>query len=146
MPKQFATRAEADAYLAEIFKAFGITDAQAWQQFVTDSIRTDGGKIRLACDPAMAVPLAATSENFTKIDDINLTELWEKISIPTLILRGELSDVLDAPTVSAMRASNSAAQATVIAGVGHAPALNNAEQIGIVVNWLTRSSLLPAGL
>jgi len=97
-------------------------------------------------DPAIALPLAATSENFTKIDDINLTALWEEITIPVLILHGELSDVLDTPTVSAMRSTNTAAQAVTIHGVGHAPALNSSDQIAIVVNWLARNSLLPPGL
>lgn len=146
MPQSFPSREAADAYLKEIFSAFGITDADEWQRFVDHSLRTDNDTLRLACDPAIAIPLASASNNFQDVQDINLSDLWEKISIPTLILRGELSDVLDAPTVSAMRATNPRAETVTIAGVGHAPSLMNTPQIALITSWLSRAGHLPVGL
>lgn len=146
MPKNFPSRDAADAYLKEIFQPFGITNAGQWARFAEHSLRNEDGEIRLACDPAIAVPLAAASDNFTTIDDVNLSELWEKIDIPVLILRGALSDVLDAETVSAMRAKHTKAEAITIEGVGHAPALTSDEQIRLINQWLVRDSRYGAGL
>lgn len=146
MPQRFPNREAADAYLKDIFSAFGITDAGEWHRFVEHSLRMEGDTLRLACDPAIAVPLAVASNQFQDVADINLSDLWENIHIPTLILRGALSDVLDEPTVKAMRATNTRAETAVIAGVGHAPSLMNDVQITLVCQWLMRSGALPAGL
>jgi pimeloyl-ACP methyl ester carboxylesterase len=146
MPTSFPSRAAATAYLKEIFKPFGITDEAVWAHFIDHSLHEEGGTIRLACDPAIATPLALASDNFTKVDDVNLSMLWEKIAIPVLILRGAESDILDAETVSAMRATNPKAEAVTIAGVGHAPALASTDQTSLIANWLGRASIIPAGL
>jgi pimeloyl-ACP methyl ester carboxylesterase len=141
MPKRFATREEADAYLAETFKSFGITDPLQWQQFVDGSLLPDtDGSFRYACDPAIAQPLRAATKNFTDIDDIDLTEIWEEVRIPALIIRGAESDILSAATVHHMRLSHLRAQTVTIPDVGHAPALMSAEQIDIVKRWLIEGS------
>lgn len=139
MPRRFDSRAEADAYLREIFKPFGITDAAVWQHFIDHSLSDVEGTLRLRVDPAIGEPMRVASKDFTQAESVNLGEHWEKIDIPVLILRGEQSDLLDAETVSAMRATNPKAEAKVIPGVGHAPSLTTPEQIAIVVNWLTFS-------
>ena len=149
LPKQFATRAEADAYLRTAFAPFGITDPAEWERFVDASLITDAnGIMRYACDPAILEPLRVGTKDFTEIPDINLTMFWEKLEIPALILHGAESDVLSAETVRAMRLSNPRAESITLPGIGHAPALLDAEQIGMVVNWLTRSGpmSLAAGL
>lgn len=147
MPPSFASRTEGDVYLKEIFTPFGITDPGLWASFVDHSLQeTQDGAFRLACDPAIAEPLRAASQNFTQVADVSLADSWEKIDIPTLILRGAESDVLDAETVSAMRTTNLRAESVTIAGVGHAPSLMTQEQIQIVTGWLGRSSGLIVGL
>ena len=47
-----------------------------------------------------------------------------------------------------MRASNPRVESVSIPGVGHAPALMNAEQTSLVANWLTGNamSMLASGL
>jgi pimeloyl-ACP methyl ester carboxylesterase len=147
VPTRFASREEGDRYLKEIFVQFGITDPLLWQQFVDHSLQpTADGGFRLAYDPAIAQPLRLASNNFTEIQDVSLADSWEQIDIPTLILRGELSDILDAETVSAMRKVNTKAESITIAGAGHAPSLMTPQQIQMVVGWLARPAGMVAGL
>jgi len=73
--------------------------------------------------------------------DIVLWQLWDKVRCPTLILRGADSDLLEAGTVAQMLKRGHAARAGLvsaveIAGCGHAPALMDADQINIVMNFL----------
>lgn len=140
MPKRFDSRDDAAAYLSEIFAPFGITDPALWDQFVDHSLLHEpDGRVKLACDPAIAVPLARDSKQFTEVHDVNLSQFWESITMPTLILRGEQSDVLSPETVSAMLSTNPRAESVTIPYVGHAPSLMSPEQIQLVARWLTSS-------
>jgi pimeloyl-ACP methyl ester carboxylesterase len=149
MPKQFATRAQAEFYLAEIFAPFKLGGTPYWEAFVDSSflLNTDGS-LRYACDPAIAEPIRATTKNFTEVQDVNLADFWEKITIPTLILRGAESDILSPETVRAMRASNMRADSITIEAVGHAPPLMAPEQIRLVTEWLKgdTTSIMASGL
>ena len=147
IPTSFADRAEADAYLREVFKPFGINDLPVWEPFVDSSLLpAEGGRVKLACDPAILEPVRAETKNFTEINEINIGNLWEKVLIPTLILRGENSDILDAQTVSAMRATNHRAVSRTIPDVGHAPSLMVPEQISLVADWLVSDTNKLAGI
>lgn len=147
IPPSFDSRAEADTYLRTVFQPFGISDLPVWEDFVTHSLLPlEGGKVRLACDPAIIEPMRRDTNDFTEIADVNLGEIWDKIFIPTLILRGELSDILDAETTSAMRATNAKAESVVIKGVGHAPALMTPDQITLVADFLMAPGFKIAGL
>lgn len=144
MPRRFATRIEADAYLREVFAPFNITDPDLWMRFVDTSLlplpHAEGG-FKLACDPNILEPLRAATKNFTDVADISMADIWEEVKQPTLILHGEQSDVLTAETVRAMKATHPRAESVTVPNVGHAPALMTDDQISLVVNWL-----IPQGL
>ncbi|MCE3006097.1 MAG: alpha/beta hydrolase [Rickettsiales bacterium] len=143
LPEVFASRAAAEHYLRENFAPWGITHEALWERlFATSFDERPDGTWRYLCDPAIAVPLRAASENFANIEDVSLAAIWNEVKIPTLILRGEISDILAADTVSAMCKSHVKAEAATIKGVGHAPALMEDSQIQIVVNWLLRDSMM----
>ena len=93
--------------------------------------KPDGG-YRVHYDPAIAVPFNAAAPH----QDIELWPFWERIRCPTLVIRGELSDLLTPETVARMRASGPRAQAVEIPGVGHAPTLMQPDQIAIVRDFL----------
>lgn len=139
MPSSFENRAAADAYLRTAFAPFNITDPLQWAQFVDASLITQDGQLRYACDPAIAVPLAVATENFTKIEDVNLSAIWSQVQTPTLILHGAQSDILQPDTIRAMRASNLNTESVTFEGVGHAPALMSDEQIRPILQWLDRT-------
>ena len=85
------------------------------------------------------MPLAAATENYTKIEDVNLSPVWSEIQTPTLILHGADSDILSTDTIRAMRSTNLNTESITFPNVGHAPALMAPEQIRPVVNWLDRT-------
>ena len=73
--------------------------------------------------------------------DISLWDVWEKVACPTLILRGEDSDLLHASTVRDMLKRGAAAKKGVVRTVevrecGHAPALMSDSQISLVEEFL----------
>ena len=69
-------------------------------------------------------------------------DLWPALdaltSTPTLILRGELSDVLSAQTVDAMVARLGDAAAVTVARTGHAPTLGEPEAVAAIDTLLAR--------
>ncbi len=150
MPSQFASRADADAYLKKAFAPFGITDPAEWERFVDASLITVAdGTLRYACDPAIIEPLRIGTKDFTEIPDINLALFWEKLDLPTLILHGADSDILSVDTIRTMKLTNPYAESITLPGIGHAPSLMNSQQISLVVNWLNRAGAgiaLAAGL
>jgi len=147
IPERFTSRAEADSYLRTVFAPYNISHLPVWEDFVSNSLllQTDGS-FRLACDPAIIDPLRVSTNNFTEIEDANLAPIWAKIFIPTLILRGEQSDILDAETTSAMRSTNPRAESVIIKDVGHAPSLMTPDQIKLVADWLMSSGTKIAGI
>ncbi|MEM9516589.1 MAG: alpha/beta hydrolase [Actinomycetota bacterium] len=63
---------------------------------------------------------------------------WQRlvVDVPTLIVRGELSDVLSADVAAQMAEAPSASLVT-IAGVGHCPPLDDPEVGALIVDWVT---------
>jgi pimeloyl-ACP methyl ester carboxylesterase len=149
IPQAFANRADAENYLRRNFAPWGIKTDEHWRFFIDNSLmQNPQGQWQLLCDPAIAEPLRLASDDFTKINAVDLGEIWAKIQIPTLILRGENSDILTAATVSQMQATNPRVQSETIAGCGHAPALAEFAQLALIGNCLAGSSasLLAAGM
>ncbi len=110
-----------------------------WQRFVETSLITREGSLRYACDPAIAVPLAVGSKNFTEVSDVDLRPIWNQLQTPTLVIRGANSDILSDETVKAMRATNLNAESLTYPNVGHAPALMTDADTKPILNWLDRT-------
>lgn len=95
---------------------------------------TDGGWTS-HYDPGIAVNLRKTQP----AQDIALWPIWQQVKCPVLVLRGAESDLLTAETASKMRDRPQQTDVVEIPGVGHAPALLDEGQIGIVRDWLYRN-------
>jgi pimeloyl-ACP methyl ester carboxylesterase len=93
--------------------------------------RPDDKGWRLHYDPAIRIPYADLTG-----DDIDLWAIWDRISCPTLVLRGEESTLLTEATAAEMQRRGPKAKLVVIPEAGHAPALMAAEQIATIVGWL----------
>ncbi len=139
MPTAFADEAAAKDYLRAAFAPWGITDDAVWQQLFHSSLEQHEDAWRYTCDPAIAVPLAAASKQFTEVADINLSPIWAEVQTPTLILHGAESDILDSATIQAMRTTNLNTESITFAGIGHAPALMTPEQTQPILRWLDRT-------
>ncbi len=144
LPSRFESEEAAQAYLQKAFEPFGIRDEAVLKQFMGASIKPlpEGG-VMLKTDPDIAAPLLAQAEG-GDTGGVDLSSLWIEVRCPTLIIRGEESDLLSKETVSAMLSSNLRAEATTIAGAGHAPSLTTPEQIGIILRFLTKGSMIPS--
>lgn len=70
--------------------------------------------------------------------DVALWPIWQQVKCPVLVLRGAQSDLLTAATARQMQERPYPTEVVEIAGVGHAPALLDDSQIGIVRDWLMR--------
>lgn len=120
-------------YMREVNAPYGpLTDAQ-WAHVAHFGARQDP-QTQLwhqHYDPNIALPF---KDGFS--EPVQLWPLWDGIRQPVLVLRGSESDVLTEETLADMQARNPAARVVVFKGVGHAPMLMNAEQIGPVREFL----------
>jgi pimeloyl-ACP methyl ester carboxylesterase len=120
-----------EAYVRAISAPFGpLTDAQ-WSHLVRTNVRQDDqGRWRIGYDPGIGAAFAAQPAL------TDLWHLWDAVRCPTLVLRGEHSDLLGAGTAAAMATRGPRARVVQIPGVGHAPMLLDAQQIDVVATFL----------
>ena len=132
----FPSFAAAEAYVRAVSASFGlITDAQ-WKFLTEVSIRPApgaAGSYVMHYDPAIAVPFRDQSAGTA---DIDLWPYYDAIRCPTLVTRGELSDLLSRETLKAMNERGPRAATVEISGVGHAPMFMDQSQIDIVKHFL----------
>ena len=110
------------------------TGERFWDAFAHRVFREAGpGRIELDYDlevsrATLAAPAVA-----------NLWPLFDALGqIPTLVVRGELSDLLEASTVDEMRRRKPDLEAVTVPGVGHAPFLTEPAAWDAVASFLAR--------
>jgi pimeloyl-ACP methyl ester carboxylesterase len=131
-PKGFPDLDAAEAYFRDILAPFGaLTDAQ-WRHLTEHSVVPGpNGGYRLHYDPGIAEAFRPG-----RVYNVSLWTYWDAITCPTLVLRGETSDLLPVSTALEMTRRGPQAALIEIAGCGHAPALLDDEQIALVSDWL----------
>jgi len=134
---RFADFEQAAHYVQSISAPFGPHDAQQWRKLAADVLRqdSDGSWIR-HYDPGLAQPLQAQGMEVLRQSEALLWAAYDAIRCPTLVLRGELSDLLSRETAQAMRERGPRASVVEVAGVGHVPTLVHADQIALVRDFL----------
>jgi len=134
---QLPTLEAAEAYIRVVYAPFGPHSDAEWRMLTESVVRrgTDG-TFRLHYDPALAVPFTAKPPDA----DVELWSVYDAIRCPTLVLRGEHSDLLTRPTAQAMSARGPRARVVEIANVGHAPTLLHEDQIGVLREFLLESA------
>lgn len=133
----FASQDEAEGYIRRVSAPFGnLTDAQ-WRHLTRHTTKPlPDGRIALRYDPGIAAPFLAVTAAQGEGEDIEMWPLYDAIRCPTLVVRGEHSDLLSRATVAAMRERGPRAQAAEVEGVGHAPMFMDVAQIAIVRDFL----------
>lgn len=130
-PPDFTTMTDLEAYFRTIYAPFGFhTDAQWRRMAETSCRRLPNGRFTTHYDPAIARQFHTHPQDFEQWD------AYDMLDLPVLVLRGVNSDLLLPDTATDMTRRGPRARVIEIAGCGHAPALNNAEQIGIVSSFL----------
>jgi pimeloyl-ACP methyl ester carboxylesterase len=133
---RFADLAELEVYIRRVYADFGNLSDADWAHMVRHSARPrpDGG-YGLAYDPAIADSFKAGP-----MADVDLWPIWERIQCPVLVLRGARSDLLLPETAARMAASRPNVTLVELPDCGHAPALMDEGQIGVVRDWLERTA------
>jgi len=123
----------AEQYVRTVAAPFGPHSDAQWRFLTENVVRADGeGGYRMHYDPAIAVPFNADRDG----KDIDLWGIYDAIGCPTLLLRGENSDLLTRETAEEMAARGPRAKLVEIEGVGHAPTLMHADQIELIRTFL----------
>ena len=87
-------------------------------------------------DPAIAVPVRAMTPEIAAAGQAMLWHFYDRITCPTLLLRGAESDLLSPATAQLMASRGPKPQVHEFAGVGHAPTLVQADQRAVVRGFL----------
>jgi len=122
-------------YVRTVSAPFGPHTDDEWRLLTEHVVRRQpDGTFRVHYDPALAVPFDAQAPH----QDLELWAVWDAVRCPTLVIRGERSDLLARETVERMRTTGPRAQAVEFAGVGHAPTLMHDDQIAVVREFMLR--------
>ncbi|WP_341903525.1 alpha/beta hydrolase [Polaromonas sp. YR568] len=128
----------ADAMWA-ISTGFGPHTPEQWlalSQPMVRSVEGAPGQWRLHYDPAIAVPFAQANEASAAKGEASLWQLYDNVTAQTLLVRGQLSDLLSHETAQAMTQRGPRARLVEFAGVGHAPTLIPSDQLAAVTGFL----------
>jgi len=128
----FADQATFEATLRRTHASFGpLTDTQ-WHHLATHSARRKpDGSIGFNYDPKIAQAFKQAP-----IMAVDLWTTWDAITRPTLVLRGEQSDILMKDDAEQMTRRGPHAKLVTFAGIGHAPALMEDDQIAAIREFL----------
>ncbi|WP_420730472.1 alpha/beta fold hydrolase [Hwanghaeella sp. 1Z406] len=122
-------------HVRQAYAPFGLKTEEDWRYLAELSLKQEAdGKWVMAYDTRIA-----DAFKNTEITDIDLWPFWAQISTPTLVLRGEDSDLLSRETAEQMTRTGPKADLIEVSGCGHAPALMDAHQIGLVMDWVRSS-------
>jgi pimeloyl-ACP methyl ester carboxylesterase len=128
---RFTNEEEFAANLRERYANFGVPDEAGWQELIAHSQRlTPDGMIAYNYDPKIASAIQAATA------DVDMWPLWDRLTCPTLVLRGENSNVLLAKTAEEMKGRGPRARVVVCPGCGHAPSLMRGCEIEAIAGFL----------
>lgn len=129
--------ADLDAVAAALRASFGAAfpdrDAAGWRRFAGQlTTRDETGALRFDYDPRIAVPFGQP--------EAALPDLWPAIDVlatlPLLVIRGELSDILSEATLAAMVKRAPGCEVLRLARVGHVPTLDEPEARAAIARLL----------
>jgi pimeloyl-ACP methyl ester carboxylesterase len=110
---------------------FGPHSDEQWRHLTVHCTRQfPDGSWGFVYDPAIGNVLHG------ELNDIDFSAVWDAVKCPTLLLRGEHSDILHRDIAQAMTERGPRARLVEIQGVGHAPTLMHASQVDVVRDFL----------
>ncbi len=112
--------------------AFPGRDEDFWRLFARRTFRQEAdGRWRLDYDPLIGRALLEAEPT---------PDLWGPFAalrkVPTLVVRGAISDLLTPPIIEKMRAANPSFGYCEVAGVGHAPTLTEPDALEAIMPFL----------
>jgi pimeloyl-ACP methyl ester carboxylesterase len=125
-----AARAMAEAH-GDVYPGYGIDE---WLRIAKRTCKLgSNGRITLDYDMKISEPFKLPGGEA----GVDLWPVFEALAdIPLLILRGENSDILEKTTATKMLKKHKGATLVSVAGVGHAPSLDEAEAQNAIQSFL----------
>jgi len=133
---QWKTLDEAADDLWTISTGFGPHTREQWLALTEPQLRRDGDWLKPRSDPAIAVPFKSITPQMAAAGEAMLWQNYDRLTCPTLLLRGAESDLLSPATARAMTERGPRARLVEFAGVGHAPMLVQPDQVEVVRAFL----------
>jgi len=131
-PERFDSLTAVEDHLRHSHRDWGNLTSAQWQHIVQHGSRPDGAGFRLHYDPR----IAQMGRQWTPGPGLFFWDVWERISVPVLLLRGERSGVFPASVAEQMLSRHAAARLVEFPDCGHAPALMSRDQIDVVKAFL----------
>ena len=127
---------QAEAFVRFVSATFGSLSDSQWRHLTLHVTRIAAdGKVEFAYDPGIAQPYREMQAAGNG-KDIELWPFYDGIACPTLLLRGETSDLLTHDAALQMSQRGPRARLVEVSGVGHAPMLMDAAQVAPVREFL----------
>jgi pimeloyl-ACP methyl ester carboxylesterase len=135
---RFASFEEGARFVKDVSASFGPHSDDEWNKLASDVlVQEPGGDWVRHYDLGLAKPFAAITSERAEQDQAALWAAFDAIRCPTLLIRGEESDLLSRATAEEMTRRGPKPRLSEIPGVGHAPTLMHAHQIAIVRDFLS---------
>jgi pimeloyl-ACP methyl ester carboxylesterase len=127
---------QAEAYIRTVSAPFGKLSDEQWRHLTEHCVCQDSdGSWRFRYDPKIAEPFKASFSG----GPIDLWPYYERVSCPTLVVRGAESDLLTRETWQRMGSCGPRAKLVEIPEVGHAPLFLTDDQIAVARDFLLAS-------
>ncbi len=149
--REFHNKIDAEQALRYKMATFGVHKEEHWRHLMKHSvIKKLNGKYTFSYDPdiiptpklvsklKIMINKIIPSKKKSIFTNVNLFDIWNKISCPILAIRGMESDVLTAEIATKMQSSKKNIKIIELEGIGHAPMLMEDEQIAIISTWLLK--------
>jgi pimeloyl-ACP methyl ester carboxylesterase len=133
---QWATLDEAADALWQISQGFGVHTPEQWLALTEPQLKRDGDKPVPRSDPQIALPFKAVTPAMAQAGEALLWQAWDRLALPTLLVRGANSDLLSPATARAMTERGPRARLVEFAGVGHAPMFVQPDQVAAVREFI----------
>jgi pimeloyl-ACP methyl ester carboxylesterase len=135
-PAHWRTLEEAADAMWAISSSFGPHTREQWLALSAPQLVADGDGFKPHYDPGIAVPFGAVTPEMASAGEALLWQAYDRLRLPTLLLRGAESDLLSPATAQAMTERGPRARLVEFAGVGHAPMLVQPDQVQVVRDFL----------
>lgn len=130
-PPVFDTVLQLEAFFRAAYHPFGDLNDRQWRRLTETSLRRlSDGRVTPHYDPAIVGQFAHHPHDYDRWPE------WDRLDIPTLVLRGADSDLLGMSTVETMLQRRPHTAFRSVEGCGHAPGLHTPEQWSWVSQFL----------
>ena len=136
VPVRWSSIEEAADYLWSVSESFGPHTREQWMALTRPQLKPDGDGFVPHYDPKIAVPISAMTSQIAAAAQAMLWQAYDQMTLPTLLLRGADSDLLSPETAHAMTRRGPKAKLVEFAGIGHAPMLQQPDQVGVIEEFL----------